>query len=220
MSVVRGTARMYSTGPDAVHAVTGERVCHEQLGGADVHASRPGAAAFLHDDEEPAATDMRYLPEMLPPNNRELPPHGGSDGGPGPGRSASGVRHARGHRRIVADGKYPEVHERWAANIVCASARLGGQTVGIVADQPPPGAGALDIDASEKAARLVQMCATRSTSRRSLRWPGLPPGTGKEQQGVIRRGATVLRVRVIVRRAYIVMDSRSIGCDLRPTRSR
>jgi acetyl-CoA carboxylase carboxyltransferase component len=129
---------------------------------------------------------------------------------------------------LVDDGELLEVHERWAANVICALARLGGQVVGVVANQPLVQAGVLDIDASEKAARFVQMCDAFNIPLVTLvDVPGFLPGVGQEHNGIIRRGAkllyaycnaTVPRISVIVRKAYggayIVMDSRSVGADL------
>ncbi|MFD0567765.1 acyl-CoA carboxylase subunit beta [Kitasatospora saccharophila] len=236
--MVRGTAQMYITGPDVVQAVTGERVTHEQLGGADVHAAVSGVSTFLHDDEESCLEDVRYLLDMLPANNRELPPDdGGPDDEEDGGDALVNLVPADPHqaydmraviREVVDGGESLELHERWAPNIVCALARIGGQVVGIVANQPMAGAGALDIDASEKGARFVQMCDAFNIPLVTLvDVPGFLPGTDQEHEGIIRRGAkllyaycnaTVPRVQVILRKAYggayIVMDSRSIGCDL------
>ncbi len=129
---------------------------------------------------------------------------------------------------LVDDGDYLEVHERWARNIICALARLDGQVVGIVANQPQTLAGVLDIEASEKAARFVQMCdAFNIPIITLLDVPGFLPGVDQEHSGIIRHGAkllyaycnaTVPRISLILRKAYggayIVMDSQSIGADL------
>jgi acetyl-CoA carboxylase carboxyltransferase component len=236
--MVRGTAQMYITGPDVVHAVTGERVSHDELGGADVHSARSGVSTFLHDDEESCLQDVRHLLSMLPANNRELPPDAASDdpvdrGGdalldlvPADPQQVYDIR--RVIEEVVDDGDWFELHELWAPNLVVALARLGGQVVGIVANQPLAGAGALDIAASEKGARFVQFCDSFNVPLVTLvDVPGFLPGTHQEHDGIIRRGAkllyaycnaTVPRVQVILRKAYggayIVMDSRSIGCDL------
>ncbi|GHJ36857.1 hypothetical protein Sm713_24660 [Streptomyces sp. TS71-3] len=129
---------------------------------------------------------------------------------------------------IVDHGEHLEVHEGWAGNIVCTLARIAGQVVGIVANQPRTLAGVLDISASEKAARFVQMCdAFNIPLVTLLDVPGFLPGVDQEHGGIIRHGAkllyaycnaTVPRIQVILRKAYggayIVMDSRSIGADL------
>ena len=129
---------------------------------------------------------------------------------------------------IVDDGEYLEVHERWATNIICALSRLDGHVVGIVANQPQSLAGVLDIEASEKAARFVQLCdAFNIPIVTLLDVPGFLPGVDQEHGGIIRHGAkllyaycnaTVPRISIVLRKAYggayIVMDSQSIGADL------
>ncbi len=129
---------------------------------------------------------------------------------------------------IVDDGDYFEVHAQWAANLVCALARIDGHVIGVVANQPLVLAGVLDIHASEKGARFVQFCDAFNIPLLTLvDVPGFLPGTEQEHQGIIRHGAkllyaycnaTVSRVSLILRKAYggayIVMDSRSIGADL------
>jgi acetyl-CoA carboxylase carboxyltransferase component len=129
---------------------------------------------------------------------------------------------------IVDHGEYLELHPHWATNIVCAFARLGGHTVGVVANQPCVLAGALDIDASEKAARFVRTCDDFNIPLVTLvDVPGFIPGADQEHGGILRRGAkllyayceaTVPRVQIVLRKAYggayITMDSKSIGADL------
>ncbi|MFI1968248.1 methylmalonyl-CoA carboxyltransferase [Streptomyces cinnamoneus] len=236
--MVRGTAQMYITGPDVVHAVTGERITHDRLGGADVHAAVSGAAHFAHEDEGECLSEVRYLLSLLPQNNRELPPSVPSEDPADrrcealfdlvpadPGRSYD-MRLVI--EEIVDDGDCVEVHASWATNIVCALARLGGHVVGLVANQPASLAGVLDIHASEKAARFVQMCDAFSIPLVTLvDVPGFLPGKDQEHGGIIRHGAkllyaycnaTVPRISLVLRKAYggayIVMDSQSIGADL------
>ncbi|MGW4567910.1 acyl-CoA carboxylase subunit beta [Streptomyces sp. NPDC004561] len=236
--MVRGTAQMYITGPDVVQAVTGERVGHDELGGAEVHSALSGVSTFLHEDEESCLADVRHLLSLLPANNRELrPEEPTADPADRPCDALLDLvpehpNQAYDMRRVIEeiadDGDFFELHERWAPNLIVALARLGGQVVGIVANQPQVQAGVLDIAASEKGARFVQFCDSFSIPLVTLvDVPGFLPGTGQEQDGIIRRGAkllyaycdaTVPRVQVILRKAYggayIVMDSRSIGCDL------
>ncbi|MEJ2857109.1 MULTISPECIES: acyl-CoA carboxylase subunit beta [unclassified Saccharothrix] len=235
--MVRDTAQMYLTGPDVVRAVSGERVTHNQLGGADVHGSLSGVASFVHDDEESCLADVRYLLSLLPANNMEPPPAcphpAGDDLRPAlpelvpvePNRpyDIRGVI-----AEVVDDGDFLEVHEDWAGNVVCALARLGGEVVGVVGNQPLVLAGVLDTAASQKAARFVRFCDAFGIPLVTLvDVPGFLPGTDQEYGGAIRHGAKLLyayceasvpRVQVILRKAYggayIVMDSRSIGCDL------
>ncbi|MCG7203800.1 acyl-CoA carboxylase subunit beta [Streptomyces arenae] len=236
--MVRDTSQMFITGPDVIQAVTGERVGQNALGGADVHAGTSGVCHFAYDDEYTCLEEVRYLLSLLPQNNREHPPAGRTadpadrrceellDLVPADGNRPYDV--TRVIEEIVDDGEYLEVHERWARNIVCALARLDGRVVGIVANQPQVLAGVLDIEASEKAARFVQMCdAFNIPLLTLLDVPGFLPGVDQEHGGIIRHGAkllyaycnaTVPRISLVLRKAYggayIVMDSRSTGADL------
>jgi acetyl-CoA carboxylase carboxyltransferase component len=236
--MVRGTSQMFITGPDVVQTVTGERISHDELGGADAHTTLSGVAHFAYDDEESCLADVRYLLSFLPANNREQPPS--EPGADRPDRLTPALRdlvpsdekRAYDMREVIEefvdDGDFFEVHEAWAPNVVCALARLDGQVAGIVANQPAALAGVLDIKGSEKAARFVQMCDSFNIPLVTLvDVPGFLPGVGQEHGGIIRHGAkllyaycnaTVPRVQVILRKAYggayIVMDSRSIGSDL------
>jgi methylmalonyl-CoA decarboxylase subunit alpha len=235
--MVRDIANVYVTGPDVVSAVTGEDVSHNELGGADVHAGN-GVATFVYDDERDCLEDVRYLVSLLPSNNQELPPSIPSadppdrrtdalaDLVPASGEQSYDMRDVIAE--IVDDGDLFEFHELWARSIVCALARIAGEVVGIVANQPRSLAGVLDIHAAEKGARFVRMCDAFNIPLVTLvDVPGFLPGTDQEHGGIIRHGAkllyaycaaTVPRVQVIVRKAYggayIVMDSRSIGADV------
>ncbi|GGP94639.1 acyl-CoA carboxylase subunit beta [Streptomyces melanogenes] len=236
--MVRGTSQMFITGPDVVQAVTGEVISQDALGGADAHAEKSGVAHLAYDDEESCLADVRHLLSLLPTNNREQPPHTEAtdpadrrteallDLVPADPNQAYDMRKVI--EEVVDDGEFFEVHERWAPNIVCALARLDGQVVGIVANQPASFAGVLDIHASEKAARFVQTCDAFNIPLVTLvDVPGFLPGVDQEHGGIIRHGAkllyaycnaTVPRVQLILRKAYggayIVMDSRSIGTDI------
>ena len=236
--MVRGTSQMFITGPDVVQAVTGEVISHDALGGADPHSSVTGVAGFAYDDEETCLEDVRYLLSLLPSNNRELAPvvptadpvdrrsEALLDLVPANGNQPYDMRKVI--TEIVDDGEYFEVHEHWATNVVCAFARIGGDVIGIVANQPAALAGVLDIAASEKAARFVTTCDAFNIPLVTLvDVPGFLPGVAQEHGGIIRHGAkllyaycnaTVPRIQVILRKAYggayIVMDSRSIGTDL------
>ncbi|MGW7260567.1 acyl-CoA carboxylase subunit beta [Streptomyces sp. NPDC054834] len=236
--MVRGTAQMFITGPDVVQAVTGEHVSHEHLGGADSHAALSGVAGFAYDDETECLEDVRHLLSLLPSNNRELAPAGDLEDPADracerlldlvPSRPNASYDIREVIAEIVDHGEYFEVHSQWATNVVCALTRLGGQVVGIVANQPATLAGVLDIHASEKAARFVQFCDAFSIPLVTLvDVPGFLPGVEQEHGGVIRHGAkllyaycnaTVPRVSLILRKAYggayIVMDSSSIGADI------
>ena len=236
--MVRGTSQMFVTGPDVVRAVTGEQIGQDGLGGADVHAERSGVCHFAYDDEQSCLADVRYLLSLLPQNNRETPPLQPCtdpvdrrsdrllDLVPANGRVAYDMREVI--TEIVDHGELLEVHEHWAPNLICGLARLGGRVVGIVANQPRVLAGVLNITASEKGARFVQMCDSFEIPIVTMvDVPGFLPGVDQEHGGVIRHGAkllyayctaTVPRISLILRKAYggayIVMDSQSIGADL------
>ncbi|MFE6836828.1 acyl-CoA carboxylase subunit beta [Streptomyces sp. NPDC057705] len=236
--MVRDTSQMFITGPDVVQAVTGEQITQNGLGGADVHAETSGVAHFAYDDEETCISEVRYLLSLLPQNNRENPPAVETrdradrrgdvllDLVPADGNRAYDMRKVI--EELVDEGEYLEVHERWATNIICALARMDGQVVAVVANQPASYAGVLDIHASEKAARFVQLCDAFNIPIVTLvDVPGFLPGVDQEHNGIIRHGAkllyaycnaTVPRISLILRKAYggayIVMDSQSIGADL------
>jgi acetyl-CoA carboxylase carboxyltransferase component len=236
--MVEGTSNMYITGPDVIAAVTGETVTHDELGGAHTHSARSGVASFVSDDEASCLQDVRYLLSFLPPNNCEAPPYWPSDDDPerrcdrlgdivpSEPHVAYDVRSVIGE--VVDDAELLEVQRNWAQNIVCGLARMDGHVVGIVANQPAVLAGAIDIHASEKAARFVRTCdAFNIPLVTFVDVPGFLPGTTQEYGGIIRHGAkllyayceaTVPRVQVVLRKAfggaYIVMDSKSIGADL------
>ncbi|GAA1158988.1 acetyl-CoA carboxylase carboxyltransferase component [Kitasatospora gansuensis] len=236
--MVRDISQMYITGPDVVKSVTGETITHDGLGGAEVHAAVSGAAGFLHDNEADCIEDVRHLLSLLPSNNRELPPVELSEDPPDRRNEAlldlvpADPNRAYDMRKvieeIVDDADFFEVHASWATNILCGLARLDGHVVGIVANQPASFAGVLDINASEKAARFVQLCDAFSIPLVTLvDVPGFLPGRDQEHEGIIRHGAkllyaycnaTVPRIQLILRKAYggayIVMDSRSIGTDI------
>src|SRR3954453_17686744 len=236
--MVRETSQMFITGPDVVQAVTGEKITQNGLGGADVHAELSGVAHFVYDDEQTCLEEVRYLLSLLPQNNREQPPAVVTDDpADRRGEALYELVPSDGNRpydmravieELVDDGVHLEVHERWATNVICTLARLGGRGVGIVAHQPRSLAGVLDIDSSQKAAGFVQTCDSFNIPIVTLvDVPGFLPGVGQEHDGIIRHGAkllyaycnaTVPRISVVLRKAYggayIVLDSRSIGADL------
>ena len=204
--MVEGTSYMFITGPDVVKTVTGEEVSFEELGGAATHAAKSGVAQFISPSEEACLEDARYLLSFLPQNNLDPPPYfEPSDpvdredaeldtlipDNPNKPYDMKDVV-----RRVVDDGEFLEVHERYAENIVCGFARLGGHSVGIVGNQPRALAGVLDIDSSVKAARFVRTCdAFNIPLVTFVDVPGIPAGHGT---GVGRdhppRRETALRV--------------------------
>jgi acetyl-CoA carboxylase carboxyltransferase component len=236
--MVKGVSNMFITGPDVIKTVTGEEVTQEELGGAMIHATKSGVATFVADDEVQCIEHVRYLLSFLPSNNLEDPPvYAPTDD---PDRTCDGIvdlipdsaNRAYDMKdvitQIVDDGDFFEVFPHWAMNIVCGFARIDGNVVGIVGNQPKVLAGSLDIDASEKAARFVRTCDAFNISLVTfVDVPGFLPGTDQEYGGIIRHGAkllyayceaTVPRVQIITRKgyggAYVVMNSKSIGADI------
>jgi len=236
--MTRGTSHMFITGPEVVRTVTGEEVSFEDLGGADTHAQRSGVAHLVADDEDALCDEARYLLTFLPQNNLEPVPHVRTDDPrdrcapeldtiiPDSPTQPYDIKAVIGHG--VDDGDFFEIHERYAENIVCGFARLGGHAVGIVGNQPQALAGVLDIDSSVKAARFVRTCdAFGLPIVTFVDVPGFLPGTNQEYGALIKHGAkllfaysqaTVPLVTVITRKAfggaYDVMASKHIGGDV------
>ncbi|HZR95883.1 MAG TPA: acyl-CoA carboxylase subunit beta [Gaiellaceae bacterium] len=235
--MVEGSSYMFITGPDVVKTVTGEEVTFEELGGAATHAAKSGVAQFTAADEESCLEDARYLLSFLPQNNKETPPITRTNDprdredpdldtlipdNPNKPYDMHDVI-----RRVIDDGEFLEVHDRWATNIVTGFARLGGHAVGVVGNQPSALAGVLDIDASTKAARFVRTCDAFNVPLVTfVDVPGFLPGTSQEWGGIIRHGAkllyafaeaTVPKLTVITRKAYggayDVMSSKHIRAD-------
>jgi propionyl-CoA carboxylase beta chain len=217
--------------------VTGEEVTFEELGGATTHATRSGVAQFTAPDEETCLEDARYLLSFLPQNNAEQPvwsaPTDPADRDDAeldtlvPDEPNKPYDMHDVIRRVVDDGEFLEVSERWAENIITGFARLGGHPVGVVGNQPRSLAGVLDIDASNKAARFVRTCDAFNVPLVTfVDVPGFLPGTAQEWGGIIRHGAkllyayceaTVPKLTVITRKAYggayDVMSSKHIRAD-------
>ncbi|AEW92434.1 MULTISPECIES: acyl-CoA carboxylase subunit beta [Streptomycetaceae] len=237
--MTEGTSRMFVTGPDVIRSVTGEDTTAEALGGARANATVNGNAHYLAADEADAFDFTRVLLSYLPANNCEPPPvyagPGADDAAddpvldtlaPASPRAAYDMRHIV--RRVVDDGELLEIHERFAPNVVCAFARAAGATVGVVANQPAHAAGALDIDASEKAARFVRFCDAFGIPLLTfVDVPGYLSGAEQERDGIVRRGAkllyayseaTVPQVTVVTGKAYgggyAVMGSKHLGADV------
>ena len=233
-----GTSQMYITGPDVIRAVTQEEVTHEELGGAQVHSSKSGVAHFAIEGDEDCLAEVRRLISFLPANNMEDPPF--IESADDPARSCDELasivpddpsRPYDTHQvisSIADDGDFLEVHPFWAGNIVVGFARMGGRTVGIVANNPAMLAGVLDSDSSRKGARFVRFCDAFNIPIVTLAdVPGYLPGTGQEYGGIITHGAkliyayseaTVPKVTIIVRKAYggayVVMGSKHLRADI------
>jgi acetyl-CoA carboxylase carboxyltransferase component len=235
--MTRNTSYMFVTGPDVVKAVTHEEVTFEELGGASVHSEKSGVCHIAADSEADTLYLIRKLLMYLPQNNMEDPPFLATDDPlrmderldtiiPNDPNKPYDVKDAI--RMIVDSGQFFEIHENYAANIVVGFARLGGHSVGIVANQPAVLAGVLDIDASEKGARFVRFCDSFNIPIITFEdVPGFLPGTNQEHHGIIRSGAkllyayceaTVPKLTVITRKAYggayCVMSSKHIRSDL------
>ncbi len=236
--MVEGTSYMFVTGPNVVRAVTHEEVDAESLGGAGVHTGRSGVAHLAARDEAEAMDHVRRLLAHLPQNNLADPPmvptsdpHDRMDTALDDVVPDESTRPYDMHdvlRRVMDDGEFFELQPAWAGNILIGYARLGGRPVGIVAQQPSMLAGALDIDASVKAARFVRTCDAFNVPLVTfVDVPGFLPGVAQEHGGIIKHGAkllyayceaTVPKVTVITRKAYggayDVMSSKHIRGDM------
>jgi len=220
--MVKDTSFMFLTGPDVIKTVTHEEVTMEELGGAVTHNSRSGVAHYAVEDDTQAITAVRDLLSYLPSNNSELPPSVACQDNPerrdeslktiiptNPNKPYD-VREVI--KALADDRHFTEVQQHFAQNIVIGFTRMMGHPVGIVANQPQVLAGALDIDASDKAARFVRFCDCFNIPLLTLvDVPGFLPGTTQEYGGVIRHGAkllyayaeaTVPKMTVILRKAY------------------
>ena len=236
--MVEGTSYMFVTGPDVVRTVTHEDVDRERLGGATTHTAISGVAHLAAPDEAAALALCRRVLGHLPQNNLNRPPIRPTDD-PIDRRAAtldSIIPADPAHpydmhdviSAIVDDNEFLELQPAWAANIIVGYAHLGGQSIGVVAQQPSVLAGALDIDASDKAARFVRTCDAFNVPLLTLvDVPGFLPGVEQEHGGIIRHGAkllyayaeaTVPKVTVITRKAYggayDVMSSKHIRGDV------
>jgi propionyl-CoA carboxylase beta chain len=236
--MVEGTSYMFVTGPNVVKAVTHEDVDAERLGGAATHTTISGVAHIAAADEAEALNTARHILAFLPQNNLGDPPRLPVDD-PIDRRDAEldsiiPEDPAQPYdmndviRRLVDGGTFLEIQPGWAQNIIVGFARLGGRSVGIVAQQPAVLAGALDIDASTKAARFVRTCDCFNVPLVTfVDVPGFLPGVGQEHGGIIRHGAkllfayceaTVPKLTVITRKAYggayDVMSSKHIRGDM------
>ncbi|HLA08017.1 MAG TPA: carboxyl transferase domain-containing protein [Anaerolineales bacterium] len=235
--MTRNTSYMFVTGPDVVKAVTHEEVTQEELGGAGVHSEKSGVCHVAAESEADTLFLIRKLLSYLPQNNMEDPPFIQSDDPlrmdealdslvPDDPNKPYDIKEAI--RLIVDNGQFFEIHENYAQNIVVGFARLGGHSVGIIANQPAVLAGVLDIDASEKGARFVRFCDAFNIAIITFEdVPGFLPGTFQEHHGIIRSGAkllysyceaTVPKLTVVTRKAYggayCVMSSKHIRGDL------
>jgi len=220
--MVEKTSNMFITGPDVVKAALGQDVTFEQLGGAELHATKSGVAHFVSSNEEECFEGIRKLLSFLPSSNSEFPPTIEVTDSPNrsndvldsliPPDSSKPYDMKSVIQEIVDDHDFLEVHSHWAPNIIIALARFNGRTAGIVANQPLQLAGALDIDSSNKAARFIRFCDSFNIPVVTLvDVPGYMPGVDQESGGIIRHGskllyayceATVPKITIVTRKAY------------------
>jgi propionyl-CoA carboxylase beta chain len=235
--MVRDTSYMFITGPDVIKATTHEEVTMQDLGGADTHSTRSGVCHLEAADDESALLTIRELLSYMPSNNVDDPPFLPASDDPNRRDEALDTIVPENANkpydmrdiitRVVDDGRWLEIQGDWAQNMLIGFARIGGYSVGIVANQPAFLAGCLDIDASVKAARFVRFCDCFNIPLVTfVDVPGFLPGTAQEFGGIIRHGAkllyafceaTVPKITVITRKAYggayDVMSSKHIRGD-------
>ena len=235
--MVKNTSKMFITGPAVVKSVTGEDVTQEQLGGAMTHNSTSGVAHFAAENDEDCLQQIRYLLSFLPSNNMECAPIVETGDDPMriddslntllPDNSNQAYDMKDVIKSIVDNGEFYESQQYWATNIITCFARMDGQTVGIIANQPKVMAGCLDINASDKSSRFIRFCDAFNIPLLNLvDVPGFLPGCNQEYGGIIRHGAkmlyayseaTVPKITVVTRKAYggsyLAMCSQDLGAD-------
>ncbi|ACM60416.1 acetyl-CoA carboxylase carboxyltransferase component [Caldicellulosiruptor bescii] len=235
--MVDKTSQMFVTGPQVIKAVTGEEISFEELGGAYTHSSKSGVAHFIAEDEYHLLDMIKYLLSFIPSNNMEDPPFIMSSDSekrfvpeleniiPQEPNKAYDVKEII--YKVVDNQEFLEVQPYFAQNAVVGFGRIGGFSVGIVANQPKVNAGVLDYDSSDKIARFVRFCDAFNIPIITFTdVPGFLPGVNQEHNGIIRHGAKVLyayseatvpKINVILRKAYggayIAMSSKHIGAD-------
>nr|WP_276246860.1 MULTISPECIES: acyl-CoA carboxylase subunit beta [unclassified Haladaptatus] len=236
--MVEDTSHMMITGPEVIKTVTGEEITMEELGGAGAHNTKSGVAQFSTADEKEALDDIRRLLSYMPSNNVEDPPR--VEPWDDPERMDDELKEVVPDQpqkpydivnvidKVVDEGSFFEVAEKYARNITIGFARLDGHAVGVVANQPKINAGTLDIDSSLKGSRFVRFCdAFNIPIVTFVDVPGFMPGTDQEHNGIIKHGAkllyayseaTVPLLTVITRKAYggayDVMASKHLGADV------
>lgn len=235
--MVDKTSQMFITGPKVIETVTGEKITAEDLGGSKVHNTMSGNAHFRGSTEEEVIENVRRLLTYLPQSNDQKPPivavnnesdyrEDLADTVPFEGVRPYDVRSVV--NQVVDTDSFMEVHKEFAKNIVVGFARIKGETVGLVCNQPKCMAGGLDIDSSDKAARFIRFCDSFNIPLITFEdVSGFFPGVKQELGGIIRHGAKILyayseatvpKITVILRKAYggayVALNSKSIGADL------
>lgn len=235
--MVDQTSQMFITGPQVIKTVTGEEVTAEELGGAMTHNSTSGVAHFVSENDEACLMSIRKLLSFLPSNNMEMAPVFEADDVNRMEESLNDLVPDDPNKpydmkkiinTIVDHEDFFEVQPYYAQNIITGFARINGQSVGIIANQPMFMAGCLDINASDKAGRFIRTCDCFNVPVLSIvDVPGFLPGAGQELGGIIRHGAkmlyayseaTVPKVTLITRKAYggsyLAMCSKDLGADM------
>lgn len=235
--MVENTSYMFVTGPNVVKTVTNETVTSEELGGASTHSTKSGVAHITSANDVECLEDIKKLLSYLPQSNTETTPKVPFELGDEIREQLNGIIPENANKPydmhdvikgIIDEDSFYEVHKNFAENIVVGFARIGGRSIGIVANQPMFLAGVLDVNSSVKAARFTRFCDCFNIPLLVLvDVPGFLPGTDQEWNGIIVHGAkllyalseaTVPRVTVITRKAYggayDVMNSKHIGADM------
>ncbi len=236
--MVKNSSYMFITGPNVIKAVTGEEVTFEDLGGAMAHNEKSGVAQFACESDEDCILNIRKLLSFLPSNNMEDPPIRPTTDDPHRlDASLNSIipdnpNHSYDMKEVISsivdNGDYFEPHEYFAKNIVICFARLNGNPIGIIANQPQFMSGCLDIDASDKATRFIRFCDAFNIPMLTIAdVPGYLPGRDQEWGGIIRHGAkllwcyseaTVPKLLLITRKdyggSYLAMCSRHLGADM------
>ena len=235
--MVEKTSQMFITGPKVIETVTGEKISSEDLGGAKVHNSISGNAHFRGESEEVVIEQVRTLLSYLPQNNEEKPPLSEykekDDYRPDltdviPFDTVRPYDVRKVIKQVVDQDSFMEIQQDFAKNIVIGFARIKGEVVGLVCNQPKVLAGGLDIDSSDKAARFIRFCDSFNIPIITFEdVTGFFPGVKQEHGGIIRHGAKILyayseatvpKLTVILRKAYggayVALNSKSIGADL------
>jgi methylmalonyl-CoA decarboxylase subunit alpha len=235
--MVKKTSYMFITGPAVVKSVTSEEITNEELGGALTHSTKSGVTQFACENDQEAIEEIKKLLGYLPSNNEEKPPCiKSTDASDRADKALNSILPENSNKTynmkdvikaIVDNGEFLEPSRQWAQNMITALARMNGQVIGIIANQPSFLAGCLDINASDKATRFIRFCDAFNIPLLTIAdVPGFLPGSHQEWGGIIRHGAkllwcyaeaTVPKITLITRKAYggayIAMCSQGLGAD-------
>ncbi len=235
--MVKKTSYMFITGPAVVKSVTSEEITNEELGGALTHSTKSGVTQFACNSDEEAIVEIKKLLGYLPSSNDERPPL--AEPGDAPSGAAETLDNVLPEnsnktynmkdviKAVMDGGEFLEISRQYAQNMITAFARMNGQAIGIIANQPQFLAGCLDINASDKATRFIRFCDAFNIPLLTIAdVPGFLPGSHQEWGGIIRHGAkllwcyaeaTVPKITLITRKAYggayIAMCSQGLGAD-------